>query len=189
MSDDFDPNDTSYDTEGGSGKFKDLKKPGTYLLGIRDCIAHDTTKNGKSYTRFAFVVIDGPRAGESFTDRVFRDRSAYKRLAHVCRALRITERFNPGDDDAMDRMFVGRALKSKVKINDSGYAELAFPDDEWEGDELATLKAWETSFVRQERKSRDERTVDPGFDAPPMDDYFGDDGNDNIPFDSAPETA
>jgi len=183
MSDDFDPTDPSYEPEGGgSGKFKDLKKPGTYLLGIRDCLKHDTTRNGKTYTRFAFVVIDGPQAGRSFTDRIFRDRSAYKRLSFICKALRITEKFNPSDDAQMDRMFVGRAFKSKVQISESGYAELTFPEDEWEGDELATLKAWETSFVRQERKSRDERTADPGFDGPPMDDYFGDNGTDEIPF-------
>ncbi len=179
----FDPNDKKYDTE--AGKFRDLKKAGTYLLGTRQAIKHDTTQNGKEYTRFAFVVIGGPQDNASFVDRVFRSPSSYKRLAAVCRAMRITEQFDPGNKSDVERVMVGRALKSSVTINDAGYAELKYPETEVTGDELAAMREWEASFKRQKKKELDDldsfRDDDPGpsdADFPGNDDF----GDDSIPF-------
>lgn len=168
----FDPNDSQYDTDGG--QYKNLVTPGEYLLGVRACVVHGRTENDKLFSRFAFVVIDGPRKGESFVDRVFRSPSSYKRLAVVCRAMRITERFNPSLDREIERVMLGRTLKSRVDVADGKWAEIKFPDvDGWSEDELATMKEWESEFKRERKKIADQQALD-GF---PEDDF-----EDDIPF-------
>ena len=180
---DFDPNAPEHKSDGGGGNYAKLVTPGTYLLGIRAALAHDTTKSAESkrYTRFALDVIHGTHEGESFTDRVFRATTSYKRLAAVARACRINERFDPDKDSEMERVFVGRALKASVKINESGYAEIKFPEENATDGELRVMKAWEAAFVPREKKAKTgssgglDGAMD--FDDAPLDD-FGDD----IPF-------
>ncbi len=111
---------------------------------MRDCVKHDRTNNDKLFSRLAFVVIDGPRKGESFTDRVFRSPSSFRRLGYVCKAMRITKQdgFNPAKNHDVERLMVGRALKSSVEVNANGYAELKYPESEVTEDELALMKAW-----------------------------------------------
>lgn len=167
----FDPGSKEYDSN-----FKDLKKPGIYLLGCRKAIKHGETRNGKVYTRFAFVVIDGPEKGASFVDRVFRSKTSYRRLAAICRAMRIAERWNPSDESEVERIMVGRAFKSSVDINDGGYAELKFPKTEWTEEELVLMQEWEEVFRRRAKSLEDrlsEDLEDPGFSD---DDLYGSGG-------------
>ena len=167
----FDPNDSQYDTDGG--QYKNLVTPGEYLLGVRACVHHGRTDNDKLFSRFAFVVIDGPKEGYSFLDRVFRSPSSYKRLSVVCRAMRITERFNPSLDKEIERLMVGRTLKSTVEVEEGKWAKIKWPDLEWSEDELATMKEWESEFKRERKKIADQQALD-GF---PEDDF-----DDDIPF-------
>lgn len=178
----FDP-DEHVDANGGGGsKYKGLKVAGTYLLGVRDCVKHDTTNNGKLFSRLAFVVIDGPHKDESFTDRVFRSPSSYKRLGYVCKAMRIGkgDGMNPSKNHDIERVMVGRALKASVEVNEKGYAELKWPETEWTEDELAIMKGWEAKF-RKDRKAALDKATD--FDDAPLDQFPADDfGDDDIPF-------
>ncbi len=151
---DFDPNAKEYDPKPGSGgDFRYLKKPGTYLLGLRKVLQHDTNQNGKAFSKVAYVVIDGPQKGESFTDRIYREPTSYKRLAMICRAMRITERWDPSKGREVERVLTGRALKASVKTNrgsdDRIYAELKFPEIEFTEDELAIMEAWERRFAER----------------------------------------
>lgn len=177
----FDPSE--YVGEGGGGsRFKQLKSAGTYLLGVRECVKHGTTDNGKLFSRLAFVVIDGPHKGESFTDKVYRSPSSYKRLGYVCQAMRIAkgDGLNPSRNNDIERVMVGRALKSSVEVDSNGYANLKYPESEWTEDELATMKAWEVSF-RKALKERLNAATD--FDDAPLDQFPSDDfGDDDIPF-------
>lgn len=177
----FDPN--SYDLpsgEGGGGKKYDrLEEAGEYLLGIERAIEHNSTKNGKLFTKFAFVVIEGPQKGRSFLDRVFRSASAYKRLAAICRAVRVTEKFDPKKDSEMERIFEGRSLKASVKINENGYAELEWPQYAWTSAELATLDAWSKERKESAKKKAQKALADAGdFDDAPLEDF----DDDEIPF-------
>jgi len=187
MSDDemFDPTSSEYDSK-GRGDYKDLKTPGEYLLGVRKAVAHDRTAakedggGSKLFTRFAFVVIDGPHKGESFTDRIFRSPSSYKRLGFVCRGMHITEKFNPAKNAEMERVMVGRTLKAAVEVSGTGYAELKWPREDCTEDEQALMRAWEVQFKRSKKQSLDEQGLDDfpeeaGF---PADDF----GDDSIPF-------
>lgn len=185
MSDDFDPND--YEPGGGSeGKFEYLKKGGTFLLGIEAAIEHGNTKSAvpKRFTRFAFEVLVGPEASKSMLDRVYRAPSSYKRLASFCHALRIKGRFDPKKDEDMERLFVGRAMKAQVTINENGYAEIKWPLHCVSQKELAQLVAWEKLFAGTKKKGSKAKGSGgdiPGaddFDDAPLDDFGGDD----IPF-------
>ena len=184
---DFDPTSKEYDPKPGSGggDFKYLKKPGTYLLGLRKCLEHDTNVNGKAFSKVAIVVIAGPQKGESFTDRIYREPSSYKRLAMICRAMRITERWDPSKGRELERVMTGRAFKAKVKTqkgNDGNiYAEIKFPELEFTESERAIMEAWEAAFA----KRRAEQGVPPPIDEDdpgPTGDDFGDsfgDGDDS----------
>lgn len=177
----FDPEEHATGDGGGGGKYKDLKVAGTYLLGVRGCIKHDRTANDKLFSRLAFVVIDGPHEGESFTDRVFRSPSSYKRLGYVCKAMRITKSdgMNPAKNHDIERVMVGRAFKSSVEVNENGYAELKYPESEYTEDELALMKAWELKFRRKRKEALDKAT---DFDDAPLDQFPADDFDDDIPF-------
>lgn len=183
--DDFNPNDYDQSEGGEGGKYEYLDKPGTYLLGIETAIEHGNTKSAepKRFTRFAFKVLDGPQATKSMLDRVYRAPSSYKRLASFCHALRITERFDPKQDSEMERLFIGRAMKAQVTINENGYAEIKWPLHDASAKELAQLAAWEALFAKSTKSSKKSSGGDvPGaddFDDAPLDD-FGD--GDEIPF-------
>ncbi len=185
----FDPSDKQYATK--TSKFKDLKTPGTYLLGCRKMVEVGETPNGKLYSKCAFVVLDGPRKGESFVDRIFRSPSGYKRLALVCKAMRITEKWNPQKNSEAERVLIGRALKASCVLNDHNYIEIKWPEDEWTENELALMTAWEKDFKRQRAKELEDHgdprdfvddSGDPG-PQPGPDNFGGSDfGDDDIPF-------
>jgi hypothetical protein len=180
---DFDPNNPEYDGEGG-GNFVQLKTPGIYLLGIRECILHDRTpKNKKLYSRFAFDVIAGAHRGESFLDSIFRSPSSYKRLAWMCKGIRYTERFDPSSNAVMERVFVGRALKATVEVDTRGYASIKWPSNEWTEAELEAIHAWEDAQKKGRQRQREEfsdgPSDGPSDDLPRAGDEFGDD---DIPF-------
>lgn len=185
--DDFNPNDKQYDAEGG-GKFIDLKTPGTYLLGLRSVFEHATNRNDKRFSRISFVVLDGKHKGESFLDRIYRNKEALKRLAHICRSARVTETFKPSKDADIERVLIGRAIKSSVRVNENGYAELKFPEETWTEHELEVMTDWERTFKKSGGGKRRRRPpTDPvnQGDLPPLDDFaddFGSDFGSDIPF-------
>lgn len=181
----FNPDEYEVPTGGEGGTYEYLDVAGTYLLGIEAVIEHGNTKSAepKRFSRFAFKVLDGPQATKSMLDRVYRAPSSYKRLASFCQALRIKERFDPKKDSEMERLFVGRAMKAQVTINENGYAEIKWPLHDASAKELAQLTAWEALFAKSTKSSKKKSSGGdvPGaddFDDAPLDDF----GDDSIPF-------
>jgi hypothetical protein len=154
----FDPN--NYEPkEQKRRNIRNLEKPGTYMLGISKVQDHGETRNGKPYTNFRFVVLDGPEKGASFFDKVFRNEEAWQRLAALMRAVRNTNRFDPYDDDAMERAFLGRAFMCDVRVersetNGKNYARAAFPLTDYSENELATMREWEKKFLDREARQQ-----------------------------------
>ena len=80
----------------------------------------------------------------------------------------------------MEKVFTGRTLKSSVVVNENDYAELKYPESNWEEDELAIMNAWQVEAKRARKKALDD------FSDPMGDDFGGDPGadfgDDDIPF-------
>jgi hypothetical protein len=188
---DFDQNDPKYDKGGGGGgKFKNLQTPGEYIMGIRGVVetknsdAHGLSENGKRWTRFGIVVIDGPHRGESFLNKIYRSPSSYTRLACWCKAIRYTDRFDPAKTRDMESVFIGRAFKGKVEV-ENGYASVKWPEIEsWTEDEMATMKAWEQD---QGERARSNASSGSYSDGGYSDDHSGGGGSDLTPPDFGDE--
>lgn len=154
------------------GNFKNLERPGTYLVIAARVVEHGTTPKGNRFTKFGFDVISGPEKGASFVDSIFRNENSYGRLAALMYSMRNHNTWDPSDDDDAERNMLGRAFKCSVKIeiyDGKRFARIKFPEANLSDAEVELCEQAEAEW-KFKRESESSNAADFNDDDPGMDD-------------------
>ena len=111
----FDPMATAFDGPEG------ITRPGEYLIAF--VYFHggiQTSRGGHPFIRCKAEVLCGDASGATLWESVYLHRKAHKRLASLCRAMGVTDPFDPADEEQLRATLMGRPLLVSVAIEERG---------------------------------------------------------------------
>jgi len=179
----FDPSANAPDPNSG-GSRRWLDRGGKFCVAFTTLRDRKRTRGGKEFLLFRGEVIDGQptgQEGKKFTQRVFINEEAWKRLGAMCLAMGLSEPFDLSSDQEVREAMLLRPFKARFKVEShdgNDYAKIAYsePRDSMSKGEAERCDEWLENARERGLDGWDDADDMGGGERPPPP------GDDDIPF-------